>query len=401
MPPEAALETPAAAAPAAATPAAPAAPAAPSAPATPSAPSGIKEAMAAFEADTTPAPKAGDKTATPPAKPAEGKPAAPAKPAEDVWAKAPKHLQNEFYKTKRTSEEAIGKLESKIRELENKPQPTPVDDKRLQQYEQQLKSAEERLAEIDYRQSSEFKAKFVKRWADTHTIALNEVKQMQVTTGKDDEGNAVTRPATEQDFEKIRRLPLAEQAKAVTDMFGPYASHVVSRLFQLQEIQQSADQAVAEHAGKAEQTAKERQAAQERESQTYQQQVEASAKELAEKWPQHFAPPADDAEIAGSYQKSKDFVEGIVKQASKLPPSERAAFNAVLMARAIAFQPKTLLANRLAAENQALKTELSKYRKSDPGAQVEPSGAALPTGDDEIPQGIGAAAKKAAEGVLT
>ena len=365
--------------------------------------------MATFDADTTPqtpaAPAAPAKTdpAPAPAKPAaaSGTPTTPAAAtpaaAPDIWAKAPKHLANEFFKTKREGTEAITRLESKIKELENKPAPTAADDGRIKQYEQQLREANERLAAIDYRQSADFKNNYVLRWSDTHSAALKEVKEMQVITGKDDDGNITTRPATESDFETLRSLPISQQAKAL-EQFGHYAPLVVSRLHQLKEIQQLADRAIAEHAGKAEQTARERQANSERETQSYQQQVEASTKELQTQWPQHFAPDEKDPEISTALQKGYDFVDNILKQSNSLPPGERAAFNAVLRARAAAFQPKTLLVNRLTAENAALKAELSKFRKSDPGAQVEPSGAAAaPTGDDEIPSGIAAAAAAAAK----
>ncbi len=65
-----------------------------------------------------------------------------------------------------------------------------------------------------------------------------------------------------------------------------------------------------------------------------------------------------------------DEIKKVMSTLSKLPLDQRAAWNALYMARAAA-TPRLMLANnRLTAENEALKEELEKIRGTDPGATI-------------------------------
>jgi len=382
---EAALaEAPAAAAPAAQ-------------PAATPAPTGIKAAMADFAETTTPAALA-NPAATPAAKPGEtpaakpgeahAKPAAAEKPA-DIWAKAPTNLKNAHFQFQRETTDKITKAEARIKELESKPQ-TPADTKAIEAYQKQIDAYEQRLAAADFRQSKDYQTQFVDRWNGEYKAAVAEVSRLQVkVVGAD--GAETQRAATQADLDKIMRLPPGDQDRAINELFGPYANRVFSRLFRMQEIEQSADRAVEEHSKQSATKAAEAQTKSQQEQQEYEKLLTSSHEELAKEWPDHFAPDEKDAEATAALQKGMDFVDKALKDSAAMTPQDRAAYNAVIRARAAAFPRAVLNVNRLKAEVASLKTELSKFRKSDPGGEVETPGQAAPQGE-EVPSGIKAAA---------
>lgn len=368
--------------------------------AVPEVPKGIQAAMAGFKEATTPkaAPAKSDpavakpdpKVATPDPKAAPVKAAVPAK-TPDKWDKAPPELKNEHFKTKREADEKIAGYEKRIREIEAKPRETVADAKAVEQFQKQIKEMNERLAATDFRQSNEFKAQFVERWNSEYSATVNEVKQLMLTF-KTVDGEEKQRQATEADFQKIMRLPAGEQDKVVAELFGPYANRVFARMFRLQEIEQSAERAVADHTKNAEAKAAEAKSAAEKSEQEYGKFMEQSSEELVKEWPEHFALDDKDPDASTALQKGYDFVDHATKNGASMTPQDRAAHIAVIRARAAAFPRAVLQTNRLKEEVESLKTELAKYRKSDPGSETETPGATQAV-EGEVPKGIEAASR--------
>jgi len=83
----------------------------------------------------------------------------------------------------------------------------------------------------------------------------------------------------------------------------------------------------------------------------------------------------------------KGFVgsEKIAASMDTMPLDQRAAYGAVLRARAAAMPRMMLEYNRVAAERDAMKEELEKYRGTDPGATGK-NGVQAPSNDK--PKGI-------------
>lgn len=361
-------------------------------------PSGINDAMKQFDEAVRPkpvekSPEPKEKSPAPAPKSPEPKPAAK---DEDIWEKAPGKLKGEYFKTKRQYDEKIEGYEKRIKEIEAKPKEAPGDAKVIQEYQKRISEMEERLSATDYRQSAEFKAKFVDRWTGEYQATVGEVKRLQLTL-RDAEGNETHRPATEDDFQKIMRLPPGDQDKAVQELFGPYANRVFARIFRLQEIERASEEAVAVTAKDREVKAKEQQMADQKTSETYDRSYQAAVAELEKQWPEYFAPNDKDPEGTAALQAGQSFVDKALEQikTGKLSVEDRAAYSAVIRARAAGFQRAEFDRKRFKTENESLKTELQKYRKTDPGALDEgKSGGPAPEAGDEIPAGIDAATSK-------
>ncbi len=363
-------------------------------------PKGIDEAMKAFIDVTTPKPKE-TPAATPktePAKPDAPKPDAapvidpktPAKP-EDLWEKAPGKLKGEHFKTVRVLEDKIATAEKRIKEIESKRVEAPGDNKLVEQYQKQVKELEQRLAATDYRQSADFQKQFTNRINAAYKDSVSEIASLKISM-RDADGNITQRPAVEEDFRQIFGLKGAAQDEAIA-AFGTSAYRVAAMARELMSLSRQADLALQEHATNAEKTAQEQALAKQTGDQTYKNHYDASVAELEKSWPQYFAPDEKDPEASDALKQGYKFVDDIAANQDAFTPDQRAAYNAVVRARAAGFARAILDGNRKDAKIKSLEEELSKFRSSDPGAAGERSGAGATAGDEDVPKGIEAAAK--------
>lgn len=296
-----------------------------------------------------------------------------AKPAKeiDIWEKADPKLKGAHFKTKRELETKVSDYERRIKEIEAKPKETPADAKLVEEYQKRINALETDLAQSAYERSPAFKKQFSDAWNGQFKQAVSEVSQLSVIVPPSEEGMEPTRrPATENDFKKILNLPPGEQDDVVDKMFGAAGRRVFAHVLELQRIQRSANAAIEEHSKNLEVKSKEEQIAKQRQEESYNSEFAKSVQQLQEKYPD-FAPDEADPEASAALNKGYEFVDGVLKQGADLPLEERAAYSAVLRARAAAFVPTRLKLNRALAEVESLKTELSKFRKSDPGAGGE------------------------------
>lgn len=322
-----------------------------------------KPAEAKAPAQKAPEESGKDKTVPEVAKPDAPKPNKP----EDLWAKAPEKLKNEHFKLKRESEEKISKYEQRIKEIESKPRETAADNKLVEEYQNRIKELEQSVSQYDYRNSAEYKRDYVQRWEGEYKAAANEVKNLKVKE-VDAEGNEKFRPATDQDFARLMRMAPGEQDEVAANMFGHYSSRVMARILELQRIERAAENAVQEHSKNIEVKTKEQELNRQREEGLYQKSFDSANAELQSKWPQFFAPDEADTEVSEALKSGYDFVDNVLKSAAAMKPDDRAAYNAVLRARAGAFPRVALENNRLKSKVSSLEEELAKFRKSDPGS---------------------------------
>ncbi len=375
-------------------------------PAEPEIPQGIEGAMKAFEQSVTPKPKEtppkadvktdADPKATDPKAKVEPKvelkadPKADPKKASDPWEKADPKLKGEHFKTVRTLQDKVDSYEKRIKEIESKKVETPADTKLVEQYQKQVKELEQKIAASDYRQSAEFKKQFVDRITSSYQDSIAEMPALKITVS-DADGNAIQRAATKEDFDRLLNLRGPDQDEAIAK-FGSSAYRVASMVRELIGLSRQSDQALAEHAKNAEQSAKEKALSDERNKGEYQQHYDASRAELEKSWPQYFAADESDPERSEALKQGYEFVDSIAAKQDSFTPDQKAAYNAVLRARAAGFSSVVLENNRLKSEVESLKGELGKFRKSDPGAASE-TGAATPPADDDVPKGIEDATK--------
>lgn len=369
----------------------------------PAVPAGIEGAMKEFEQLTAPkpkpdaspkkeepTPKAEPKT-EPKSEPKSDAKVDPKEKPEDLWSKAPPKLKGEHFKTVRQLQDKADSLEKKIKEIESKKVETPADAKLVEQYQKQIQSLEQKIAESDYRQSQEFQKQYTTRINRIYQDAVEEVKALKVNS-TDAEGNVTQRAATKEDFDRVFYLQGSAQDEAIA-AFGHSAYRVASIVRELNSLTRQSEQALAEHAQNAEKTAKEKELEKQRSEGEYKQHYDASVAQLEQGWPQYFAPDDKDPDATAALQQGYKFVDDVLANAESLKPDERAAKNAVIRARAAGFVRAIVENNRLKADLESMKAELSKFRKSDPGATDGDRGAATSSGEEEVPAGIDAATK--------
>jgi len=361
-------------------------------PATPTTPSGDPPAPAAPAKPADPAAPAKPAAKVDPAPPADPAP----KPGEEPdWSKAPQkwHKIYEDHKAKTTG--TIRSLEEKVKALEGKRVESPGDAAKIAAYEKQIEeirkeslTAKQRLAEVDYTKSDEYKEKFADRAQRIWTKAVQLVTQLKVT---DAEGNQ--RPATASDFDAIRTAPEHLRAFKARELFGddidPNA--VTKYVDAIDQVREEADIAVSRHAQAIEQTTAQKAAEARKGQESYQTQYQSALKSIQEnpEYGQWFRADENNPEESKLLQDGFDEIEKVTTALADMPPDAQAAYAAVFRARAAAM-PRLLVAhNRVKAELEAVKIELSKLRGKDPG-NIGKGGGEAPKA--EGPQGIAAMA---------
>jgi hypothetical protein len=383
----------------------PAEPAPDSAPEPPK--SGIMAAMAELDAEAAkPEPAAPEpKPAPEPAKPdPKAKLATDPKTApepevvgEGLWKTAPKHLKNDHYKFKRETEGKIAEYERKVKELEGKSTQSPADlakikslEERSAQLEKDLNDRESRLIQADYSKSEEFKRLYVDKGARAYTKAIGDIKHLKVRSVNAETGEETERPATQADFDAIRRLDPYEQDKKLQEMFGHSSARVAWHINELNGIEISANEAI--------ESAREKSEAQRKEFETQNQSrisdlanfSKSAQEELVKNHPGYFAPDPENPEATTALQKGYDFVDSALNS-KDVTPRERAEKATVIRSLA-AVAPRLMVERKQdRAKIASLEAELAKFRKSSPtGAELNLNPAAPAKTED---RGILSAAK--------
>lgn len=381
-----------------------AAPAAPAA--APEAPTGIAAMMAQLDADTVPKPAATpapDAKATPDPKAPAADPKAKVEPAPNPkantalsWDKAPEKFRKAYEESAKELEardKKIAEFEAKIKAIEGKKVETPADTKLIEEYQGRIKALEQDLAQSSYERSPEFKRNYVEKWNNTYKSAVEEVKSLMVGEGVGDERKE--RPATEADFRAILKMETKDQGPAARRLFGDSADVILTHRNDLRRIEREGQEALA-HAKETHETqSKEQQLASQKQQETYERSKQDAENELRTKWPQFFGDDPADEEVTQALNGGREFVKNAIAKMPTATPEVRAAYAAVIEARAAAYPRIALERNRANEKVKALETELAKYRGSDPGA-AKVSGAAAKTGEggEEPAEGIAALAAK-------
>lgn len=322
-----------------------------------------------------PTPKPGEK---PEPKPGDAKePAAPKK--EPEGGKPPPKLFEAHEALKKSSkalEQERDSLKQQITDLQSK-RPDGVDTKELESLRKDLETTRAELREAAYERSDAFKKEFVEVRDRIYQNAVQDLKGLTVTERAIDPDTDLEttkeRPATEEDFRRIYFLPPREQDKAITEMFGHSAHRVWSHLNALRDIKERADLAIKNERENGDVRQKQSLDANKKMQQQYEQTVKSALEELETKWPDDFKlPPIEgdnaDKELAEAHQAGKALLETFQKEGHNMSVEDRAAYAAVITARAGAFpRLKTVIA-RLQEENKSLKARIEKEEAADPGA---------------------------------
>lgn len=376
----ASLETPAATATAPQPTPAPAAPAPAEAPKPAATPTPTPEPAKPATAPETPSSRATAKIEKilgnkPPAKPAEA-------PKEESLEELEKKINpntaqwraHDAYKKKAeaTYQAKITDLETRIKAAESKPS-TPANDGKLAILEKQLeelsgesKTYKQRLTERDYRESDDYKEKFVKPWNRAYGEAYQFVEGLQAL---DEDGNPA-RQATKADFDKVKIAPLQQRRAVAKALFGEdSAGDVVEYAKELDRIGKASDEAIAGHAQNFEKIQLERSQAAESESKQFAQIRDGERADLESKFPAHFSVEhyKDQPELQKALADGYEEYDSMLSAYKGKSPEDRAADEVTARAYYAAFPLLAKQNEALTAQVESLTKELLAFRGSDPG----------------------------------
>lgn len=382
---------------------------APSAPAAPAAPAGggMKDFISKMAAKPEPKAPVASPAPEPPNEPtATTAPAAviPAAPATDdhadvpdaIWEKAPKNLKNNYYKMKRELETKLTTNETRLKELESKPNQSPADLKRIKELEERitkqekdLEDREQRILQADYRSSKEFDEKYASKGNKAYQKAIGDVKALQVTL-TDADGNQTQRPATENDFNALRALPPYEQDKKINELFGTSAWRVSNHMRTLEALEQEANEAISTAKVKADENRRNFEKQNAERTTEYTTHADAYNAELVKTHAAYFAPDPTNPEASAALEQGLKYVDDAAKNHSKMSPKDLAETTSMIRYLAGSCPRLMTEINQWKTKYAALEEELGKYRKSSPGSAPSPAGSNGAKAPEPEKRGIGA-----------
>ncbi len=194
------------------------------------------------EVETKPADKPTDKPAD---KPVDK---APAKPVETPTDKpkpfnAPKEMRDHISKLEgdiKTRDTEMGKLKSKLGELETKAKEHGTLSERITALEKERDDAMSQVRALKQEASPEFIKQYDKPFNDAATYAKSIVEELSVVEGE------ASRPAKWDDFAALYALPPGKANKAARDMFADDAQTVINHLQELHRLDYNRKQALTE-----------------------------------------------------------------------------------------------------------------------------------------------------------
>jgi hypothetical protein len=251
---------------------------------------------------------------------------------------------------------------------------------RMAALEQQLTEKEEELKLVNYKRSTEYREQFEKPFTEAAQRAYAIVKQLSVIESTDGDGNAVERPATEQDFVEVYNLPFGKARRLAEKMFGSPvdAATVMQHWTQVHEMSEKADRAIATHKTAAADHEKAQAAHQSVEREGIDRMWRLNNEGLAKKYPKWFGEDPEDAEGNRLLKDGFALVDSRWSQDSALTPQQKVTLDARIRNQAAAFPRMAYLMKKQATEKDAriaaLEKELNQFQASQPGKVQRPAG---------------------------
>ncbi len=384
--------------PAPSTPAAPTTPSAPAAPApgaggspTPPAPDAAKKFTPGnFDdidhlaiGDDIPAKPAGDKADPAPAPDAKkDKPApTPGEPELDEEGvpknfKTNKELRQWAVSKSQTAKQAadtVKALEAKIADLEKKPgREAEVEElnKKLKLVETRVSEYEQKIQFLDYRESDDYKNKYVVPFDEATAQAFNDIKELEVQVKDPQTEEITTRPGTKQDFIDIYNASLGQANRMANEMFGPSAMTVLQHRAKLKDLERKSNQALEDHKKNGAEIRKQQQQQQEAEMAAFNSTWEKVNNDITTKNPQWFKPKEGDEEGNKLLEKGYALVDAAMgPNRSSLTLQQRIVADANIRNRAAGFGRLAYMNKKLAEEVAAKDKIIEQLRASSPGGR--------------------------------
>lgn len=234
---------------------------------------------------------------------------------------------------------------------------------RLAEVEKELQQREELIRTTNYTQSREWHEKYVKPLVDTRTEAIDQISQLVIT---DEAGNQ--RQATERDFEEVLAQPnLTIAAKVARQKFGDemyqtvvnYTTRVRSLARQQRDAYEKAQLEATEFFKNQEINESTRRKA-------LHDHLMNETKRFMEMEPDYFRPPEDDNEAITALAEGQKFIDLLVNGSPDVPQDKLISEIAKGRARIVKSFRQDQIVKNLKAENEALKSELKQYQRSEP-----------------------------------
>lgn len=313
-----------------------------------------------------------------------------------IWDKAPKNLKNAYYKTRRELESKLTANETRLKELESKPNQSPSDLKHIKELEERItrqeKDLEERnklLTESSYERSDEFKKEHVEKWERTAKRIGADVSRLRVKI-VDEAGNETERSANGNDIDELRDLNPYAQDRKIKEMFGDSAYRVQGYINELDALDRSRKEAVANANVKSEEARRNFEKQNTEYSTEFKTHGDRMNDELVKAHPVYFAPDPTNPEATAALERGLKYVDECALNQSKMSPKDKAE-TATMIRYLAGAAPRLMTELKQVREQLAAKDEeLAKYRKSSPGSAPSPSGSNAAKAPEPEKRGVAA-----------
>lgn len=302
-----------------------------------------------------------------------------------VMKKAPSKAWKvyEFFKNKTLTE--IAELKKKSETIQAKPVESAADAKKVEAYEKQIKELQsalgerdKTLAEVAYEKSPDFQQKYVSKYNKLRDGAAEEFKRLNITEGE------TQRQATVADWNRLMKRDAGEQFELVKQWLGdtPAAQRLLIQLSRMEEVHSEALDARNSAYEQAEKNRLQSESQSKEEAAFYESQLAAEQKDLAEKLPDMFG-DTDNKEAAEVQQKGREFARKALMERASMSPRDRAAYDAALIESHAYARRAVIEMKAMENELEALKAELAKFRKTDPGSDLNGKAPKAAAADDD------------------
>lgn len=264
----------------------------------------------------------------------------------------------------RKKREALIERESEITRLRQQLEQRSPESKTLVEENKRMKArleeVEAELRYADYTKSSEFKEKFEKPYQDAYHDAVEEVRELRVQLP-----DGQSRPASEQDFQRIIAADSQDVRALASEMFGDAAHDVLSLRRRLNELNRTANREAKRYREQAAEREREKTLKMTEQREQTDRLWKQANETIVQRYGDFFAPKEGDDD----YNKTLESGYSTVDRAFQpgLAVEERISRQAALRHKAAAFGAQVLLNKRLKERVAELEGVIKEYEKSAPG----------------------------------
>jgi hypothetical protein len=294
------------------------------------------------------------------------KPADKAKEGQDVISEpdptAKFTTAHDLRKDWRRLHRALQDKDLELNQLKEKVEKSPVTTAALEEnktLKKRLDEVEGELRYLDYTKSQDFKDKYEKPYQDAYGDAIEEVKELWVST---DDGNS--RPATPGDFQKIMAADQQDVRALAAKLFGEASSDVLALRRKLVEMNKNANRESKRYREEAGERERQRTLKQSEEKSQLEGLWNKAVSTIEERYPEYFKPIEGDEEYNRELKAGYETVNKA--HTPNLPMEEKIARLAALRHRAAAFRAQVFVNKRLKARVAELEGVVADYEKSAP-----------------------------------